>query len=292
MKTKTIPVVLFFAFFSIIVLLSYILFYFPTSNRRIEAEPGPFAIGILTSDEKVVTKYQAFADYLNTHSSKKWYIEPVKNAGSFIEQIENHKLRAAFVGSAVGYRMIKNSLGVPIARGEENGISTYNGLVITRKNSGLVSLEDLRDKRFAYIDINMSSGYYYPIYLLKEKGYDPENYFRAVSFLGTTEKVIEEVTSGKFDGGALKYSSLSDGTDIDLSIQNELQIISKGGPYPDNTFMLSTNFDTKTKESIQTLLLNMKDSDEGRGILAAMGIDRFIRTNIDDFREVGKIMNY
>lgn len=281
---------------AIILLLVFVamffLFFLQEDNTPIKTDNSPIAIGIMASDENVVAKYQAFTDYLNKYSGKKWRLEPVISHGSFIEQIENHRIKSAFVGSAVGYRMIKNSLGVPIVRGEKNGISTYEGNIVVKKNSEIYSIEDLKNKRFAYIDVNMSSGYFFPFHLLYTKGYDADDFFRASSFLGTSEKVIEAVLSGNFDAGTVKNLDLSDMIEKDPDIQNKIRVIETEGPFPENTFMLSIDFNEKEINEIQSLLLNMNNSEEGRDLLSIMGIDRFIKTNSEDFSKVEQIMSF
>ncbi len=282
---------------SAIILLSvfvamFFLFFFQKNNPLAETDTSPIAIGILTSDEKVIAQYQAFAGYLSEHSNRKWNIEPVIDQGSFVEQIENRKIKSAFVGSAVGYRMIKNNLGVPVARGERNGVSTYESYIIVKSDSEINSIEDLKNKRFAYIDINMSSGYFFPAHLLNSKGYDPDNFFRASSFLGTSEKVIDAVISGNFDGGAVKSVDLSDAIEKNPEIRNKIKVIETGGPYPDNNFVLSVDFDEKEINSIQSLILDMNNSEDGKNVLEIMDIERFIRTSQKNFSEVEKIMNF
>jgi len=276
----------------LVFIATYFLFFYQKNFSPAKRNIGPFAIGILSSDEKVIAQYKAFADYLNKFTGIKWYIEPVIDAGSFIEQIENKKIKAAFAGSAAGYRIIKNNLGVPVARGEKNGISAYYSYIIARKDSGIDSIDDLKNKRFAYTDINMTSGYIFPAYLLKTKGYDVDTFFAASSFLGTTEKVLDGVISGNFDGGAIKDLDLSAEIEKNPGIENNIKIIAQGGPYPSNTFMLSVDFDKKTVNNIQTLLLNMNDSKEGEALLETMNIDRFIKSDNRDFNEVEKIMNF
>ena len=291
MKLKNIFIV---SAITLLLVFCAMLYLFFIRNRisTVNPEISSVAIGILTSDNKVIAQYQALADYLNKYSGVQWYIVPVKDAGSFIEQIENHKIKSAFVGSAPGYRIIKNNLGFPVARGEKNGISTYDAYVIAKKDSGIESMEDLRNKRFAYVDINMTSGYLFPAYLLRSLGHDPDNFFRAASFLKTTPDVVDSVISGNFDGGAVKSLDFNALIEKDPEVQNKINVISRGGSYPNNTFMLSVDFDDQTATKIQNLLLNMNDSEEGRPILETMNIDRFIRTNNSDFREVEKIMNF
>lgn len=291
MKLKNIFIV---SAITLLLVFCALLYVFFIRNKISPDRPeiSPVAIGILTSDDKVIAQYEAFADYLNKYSGVQWYVVPVKDAGSFIEQIENHKIKSAFVGSAAGYRIIKNNLGFPVARGEKNGISTYDAYVIVKKDSGIESMEDLRNKRFAYVDINMTSGYLFPVYLLRSAGHDPDNFFRAASFLKTTSNAVDAIISGNFDGGAVKSLDLSALTEKDPGIRDKIKVIGKGGSFPNNTFMLSVDFDDQTADIIQNLLLAMNDSEEGKLILKNMDIDRFIGTNNEDFREVEKIMNF
>lgn len=292
MKTKNIFFILLILVLLSIVISAYLLSIFQKRNSAIPSGTSPITIGILTSDEDVITRYQALADYLNEHSGESWRIEPVKDSGSFIEQIENHKIESAFVGSAAGYRMIRDNLGIPIARPEKDGVSTYKAYIVARKDRDIYAIDELKNKRFAYADINMSAGYLFPVYLLKSKGYDPDSFFRAVTFLGTSEKVIDSVVSGNFDAGAVKSTELSSLTKKKPEIQNLLSVIAEDGPFPDNTFMMSVNFDHEFAKKIQEILLDMPDTEKGKNVLEKINFDRFIISDEKDFNKVEVISNY
>lgn len=287
-------IIYFFTAITVLLVFFVVIYFISARNKNIPTnitEQNEIAIGILTNDPASIEKYGFFADYLSERTGIKFHIEPVKDAGSFIEQIENHKIRAAFSGSASAYRLIKEELALPVARGEKDGISEYYSYIITAKNSPINSVLDLKNKRFAYLDINMSSGYYYPIYTVRSLGYDEEDFFRAYSFLGSTQKVVERVIGTDFDGGAVKNLDLDALALQDPSIMDKIRIISKGGPYPNNTFMASYDLDRKTVDKIKTVMLEMLSDRKGKEILNSLNIDRFIETTESDFNHVKLIMS-
>ena len=67
-------------------------------------------------------------------------------------------------------------------RNERTGeiIPYYRSNIVSLKSSGFSSLEDIRDRLFAFTDPSSTSGYAYPNMMLKQRGIDPESYFRKV----------------------------------------------------------------------------------------------------------------
>ena len=62
-------------------------------------------------------------------------------------------------------------------------------------------------RRFAFTDLDSTSGYAYPKMLLRKKGIVPSEYFGKVFFLKRHDRVIEALVNGSVDIGAV-----SDGT--------------------------------------------------------------------------------
>lgn len=248
-----------------------------------------WGIGILATDDKSVAEYEAIAEYLSKYADHKWRIIHIKDYPSFITQLKLKQIRAGFIGSALGYRLIKEGLAVPVARGEKGGISTYDGYIFTKKDSGLNKMEDLQGKRFAYVDLYTSAGYLLPRYILKSKGYDPEKFFKATSFLGSHEKSIQAVLDGDFDGGAAKDTVWNKMAKDNQRINEELQILAKDGPFPDDTFMISVDFGEEEVDELRELLLEIKDKPDGKEYLEKIGVDSFVITEEKDFEIVKRI---
>lgn len=249
-------------------------------------------VGITATEKEIIEQYQAVIDYLNKYSNDKWYLVPLKDYGTFITEMKFGQIKAGFMGSAVAYRIMKEGLILPVARGEKEGISVYYGYIFTRKDSGLNKVEDLKDKKFAYVDIYTSAGYLFPQRFLKNKGYNPDEFFKISSFLGSHEKAILAVLNEEYDGGAAKDSSWRKLAKKNHNLEKELQVLAREGPFPEQTFMISAEFGEKKIYALRKLLLGMVDSEEGREYLNRFGADRFIITETEDFQVVEKIFEF
>lgn len=259
--------------------------------KKKEVAEEKIGVGITFIDPESIASYQAIIDYLNKYSDHQWYLVPLKDYGAFITQMKLGQIKAGFMGSAVAYRMLKENLALPVSRAEKDGVSVYYGYIFTRKESGLNTIEDLKDKKFAYVDIYTSAGYLFPRYLLKTKGYDPENFFGVSSFLGSHKNAILAVFKGQYDGGAAKDSSWKKLALENHDLEKELQIIATEGPFPEQTFMVGSEFGEKEVQELRYLFLKMNESEEGRAYLTKFKADRFIITKPEDFQTAAKIFN-
>ncbi len=96
----------------------------------------------------------------------------------------------------------KKSKVTPIATPKVNGKTTYSGYIIVRKDSGIETLPDLKNKHFGYVDVNSASGYLYARHLMKLNQIDPDKIFSRTSFMRNHDNVIKGVLLGELDAGA------------------------------------------------------------------------------------------
>jgi len=82
------------------------------------------------------------------------------------------------------------------------GRKHYNGMFITRVDSGIDKIEDLEGKKIAFTDSSSSSGFLFPLKILKEKGIRPGQEVFAMKH----DNVVTMVYQGQVDAGACFYS--------------------------------------------------------------------------------------
>lgn len=81
-----------------------------------------------------------------------------------------------------------------------DGSKGYHGLIITKADSPIKSLEDAKGKIWAFTDPNSTSGTLVPtVYFVKEMKIKPEEYFSRVVYSGSHQASILEVKSGRID---------------------------------------------------------------------------------------------
>jgi phosphonate transport system substrate-binding protein len=96
-----------------------------------------------------------------------------------------------------GYRILAGE-----ARGKDGAYSS--GTIITRKDSGVKSVADLKGKRFVFGPAFAPTAYLSPCWLLHEAGIDPDRdlaYYAVPAGSYKHEKAIYAVINGAYDAG-------------------------------------------------------------------------------------------
>jgi phosphonate transport system substrate-binding protein len=78
---------------------------------------------------------------------------------------------------------------------------SYKGIIITRADSGIHSLKELKGHTFAFTEPSSASGYFYPRLALLAAGVNPDRDLKSRCLKGH-DKVVYNVFLGKFDAGA------------------------------------------------------------------------------------------
>jgi phosphate/phosphite/phosphonate ABC transporter binding protein len=277
-----------------LVLVSIVVFYFYSNSANLPMDTQPngerIGVGLVSTNPVEIAKYQALIDYFNKESKNGWYLLPVSSYGSFIEKIQTGQIQGGFSGSAVGYKLLKESTVLPVFRPVRNGSSWYRSVIIARRDSGVEKIEDFAGKRFAYVDPFTSAGYLSVVTILKEKNINPENFFSLMTFVGSHDGVIQAVLSGEFDGGALKNTNWEVAIAKDPSILDKIKVIEEYGKFPDSTFVLGRGGDVDYEmKEIQSIMEKIKTTDEGKEAMRRFGATELVSTTDADFVEVSKL---
>jgi phosphonate transport system substrate-binding protein len=123
-------------------------------------------------------------------------------------QIEASSMGASgYAGTWLDTNGAVEPLVVPL---ENDGSSSYISVVVTRKDSGLDSLEKMKGKSLAWADPNSTSGYLIPRSELRNSGIDINNYFSRTGFAGGHEQAVVAVLQKQYDGCCTWASGIGD----------------------------------------------------------------------------------
>jgi phosphonate transport system substrate-binding protein len=86
----------------------------------------------------------------------------------------------------------------------------YKSEFLTKTDSGINTLEDLKGRSFCFVDPNSTSGYIVPNIILKSQGIDPEKDFSAIINAGGHDKVAIAVYNGDCDAGVTFVDTRTD----------------------------------------------------------------------------------
>lgn len=239
---------------------------------------------------KQLDRYEPLAGYLSQKSNINLKLVALTRYGNIVDNFVQTGLDGAIFGSFT-YAVAHARLGVEvIARPEgEDGKSTYHGLILARKDSGIKNATQMKGKRFAFVDQGTTAGYLFPIRYFKEYGIeDYKKYLGEAYYTGTHEDAVYDVLRGKADIAAAKNTVYERMAMADSKITDELAVLARSPEVPENCLALREGISDATKSKLKKALLSMHLDPEGRRILKKFGANKFVETRDADYQAVYK----
>jgi len=230
-------------------------------------------------------RYEPLADYLSKKVGVEIELRVLSAYGNVLRNFVSSDLDAAFFGSFTG-ALAQRRLGVEaLARPEyPDGSSTYHGLIFGRSDSEIRTSEDMKGKRFVFVDRATTAGWLLPLYYFKTHGIENHRtWLKETYFAGTHEGAIYDVLERNADIGAAKNTVFDLLAKDDPRIYSELTILTRSPNVPENALCVRTSLDDALKTEIKETLLNMDQDIEGKVILKEFGVARFISTTEEDY---------
>lgn len=144
----------------------------------------------------------------------------------------------------------------------------YTGIIITRKDSGIMSMDQAKGKTFAFTDPNSTSGFLVPnVIFARDMKIDPKKYFKEVKFSGSHGASILAVKNGSVQVAA------TNNIDLDRMIQkgsvasDEFTIIKSSDLIPGAPMAVRKDLPESMKVAIAGSLLRINDDPEALEIL-------------------------
>jgi phosphonate transport system substrate-binding protein len=262
-----------------------------TNTQTAEARPS-ITIGLIPERNifRQLDRYEPLADYLSKRIGADIELKVLTRYGNIVDNFVSAGLDGAFFGSFT-YTLAHAKLGVePIARPETvDGISTYYGLIMVRKDGGIKTAQDMKGKIFAFVDRATTAGYLLPLAYFKENGIDDyQTFLRETYFAGTHEAAIYDLLNKKADICAAKDTVFTRLAARDTRLTTELVLLARSPDVPENGLALRRNFDGALKNELKKALLSMDKDPEGVDVLKKFGARKFIETTNGDYASVYK----
>ncbi len=174
------------------------------------------------------------------------------------------------------------------------GRSYYRGQIIVRADSGINKIEDLKGKKFAFVDPASTSGFLYPSALFKEHGIDPDKDFSQKMFAGSHNAVVLAVYKGQVDGGATYEDARSTIAKDFPDVKQKVKAIAYTDKIPNDTVSVRKDLPEDIQKKIADGLLALSKTDEGKKVLKEIynigGLVPGKDSAFDPVRRTAKIM--
>ncbi len=171
-----------------------------------------------------------------------------------------------------------------------DGSSTYAAYILTRDDSGIGTVTDLKGKRFAYVDRQSTSGYLYPLAYLRSMGVEPDSFFGSVVFAGSHDRMLDMLIKKQIDAGAT-YSTAYKLETVDNPEGKRLRILAKTGRIPLDAYCASPRLSQEIVDRARAALLGLSTrTEEGRRVLHGLSaINGFVAVGDDHYDEVRRV---
>lgn len=150
-----------------------------------------------------VRKFTPLAQYLEKKLGVKVEFTPVTDYPAAVEAMVNKKVDLVWFGGFTYVQASLRSKGqvIPIAQREED--TKFQSVFITKTDSGIKKLDDLKGKQVSFGSASSTSGHLMPRSFLLAAKIDPEKDFKRIAYSGAHDATIASVVSGKVDAAAL-----------------------------------------------------------------------------------------
>lgn len=184
-----------------------------------------------------------------------------KDYAGLIEAMKSKKVDFAFF-SALTYVFAEKEVKTKVLLKKVWSEPYYYSALVTKKNSGIKKVEQLKDKRIAFVDEKSASGYLYPQVMLAKKNL-PNESFKKVIFSGNHQASIRLLEQGEVDAAAV----FSDDAAGDKSAWNKFTTNKKqkyrllwiSEPIPNDPFCVRQEFYDEYPKITHTLMFAMID---------------------------------
>jgi phosphonate transport system substrate-binding protein len=208
-----------------------------------------------------------------------------------VEAMRSGKLDVAFLSPAALVQAERVAGVRPVLKSIYKNRSCYYSAIITRVESPIHTLSDLKGKTFAFVDPDSTSGDIYPKVMLIKAGINPNKDFSRVIYAGGHDAAILAVLNHRVDAAAT-FSNDTQGNDVPWkpilgNRANQIRVIAYSSPIPNGAIAVSRNLDPALVSRIKTSFLHLGKTSTGRQELARMYlVDRFELVNTNDYAPV------
>ncbi|MEW6263324.1 MAG: phosphate/phosphite/phosphonate ABC transporter substrate-binding protein [Thermodesulfobacteriota bacterium] len=252
------------------------------------------AVAAMISPKETEIYYRQLLDYAGLRLGREIHLVQRRTYGEISTLLSQGRIDAAFVCSgpyAVSRDQLEIALlAVPVVRGSQ----MYHSYLIVGRDSPYQSLNDLRDKTFAFTDPDSNTGRLVPLAWLKEIGERPETFFQQTIFTYSHDNSILAVARGLVDGAAVDSLIWEFLHHRNPELTRRTRVIKRSEPFGMPPVVASNRLAPEWRDKFQETLLTMHESLAGRKVLNGLLVDRFIQgsdTLYDSIRRLKERLN-
>ena len=179
-----------------------------------------------------------------------------------ITGMQHNHIDLAYLGPKSYVEAVKraNAEALVVEVDAESGLPGYYGTIISKKGSGLKTLEDIKNKKWAFTSSQSTSGTLVPSVMFSQKGIKPTDYFSKVLYSGGHEASILSVKAGRVDAASTNNLDFNRGLGKHWN-ENDFNIIWKSALIPGAPIAVKKDLPNSLKMAIKGALISFNDQE-------------------------------
>ncbi len=205
-----------------------------------------------------------------------------------IDKLQSGEADIGYVGP-FAYVAAQDSFGVKILcrTVSEGNEEFYRSIIVTRKDSGIKRLEDLKGKSFSFTDPRSTSGYLFPMAQLLASGVTAED-LSQVTFVKRHVNSLLAVYKGHVDAGATSITAFDK---IDIN-RDELLILWQSDPIYRGLWIARKDLSDRQFTNVQQAMLQISASADSAAIFKDLTTKGFVMGHDHDYDNVRHVIKW
>jgi len=206
-----------------------------------------------------------------------------------LDLLKQNELDFAWVSSPAYFENSRqmNLLVTPLYKGQP---FDHSYLIVPSSDHVSQSLLDLKNKVFAYVDPDSSTGYLQPRYQLLQQHQNAERFFKKTFFTRDHQKIVAAVAIGMADAGAMSGFAWDSLARSRPDITNQTRIVTRSAPYGFPPLIARNSLSKRDFNDMQRVLIEMNQDPDGIKLLQRLNLDGFIVADSKLYQGVYKMM--
>jgi phosphonate transport system substrate-binding protein len=234
-----------------------------------------------------VRKFGPIVKYLEAKLGQKVEFVPVSDYPAAVEALVNKQVEMVWFGGFTHVQANVRSGGkiIPIAQREED--TKFQSVFITKPDSGIKTLNDLKGKQVSFGSQSSTSGHLMPRSYLLQATIDPDKDFKRVAYSGAHDATIASVVSGKVDAAALDITVWNKFVKEGKVTDKEAVVFYTTPGYFNYNWSVHADMPAAQRERVTKALLDIDPkTPEGKEILDLNRATRYIATKEENYKGI------
>jgi phosphonate transport system substrate-binding protein len=253
----------------------------PTSAQPATGAKQTLVIGAINpSPSKRISAMQPLADYLagqlTARGIVRGEVKIAQNIDAMVQMMQSGEVDVFFDTAYTALMISSQTNSPPALRWWKGGQAEYHTVFLTRADSAITSLDQVKGKMVGFEQAFSTSGYFVPRTYLASNGYKVQEFDDAkasvpadtigYAFSGSSENTIQWIISDRVPVGVVNNSEYAG---LPAETQALLRVLVETQPIPRAVVVLNSQLDSQLQQAITATLVGMDSSGPAQSALEA-----------------------